>query len=137
MLGGLQAIGSKSVLDMTTRCNGFVFAVTGVSVLELVNVLTDNVALYPVAPDKRQRLLHDFKLSEAWELIQHQKQPVFIIGLRLALLKTDLFRKKSYDHVYKNSHQGPQPSLVIGLSNDIKAHRVLMVHEVANPELGF
>src|SRR5208283_2690812 len=130
-------VGSKRVLDTTGRRDGFVFAVTSLPVLELVDILDDDVALYAVTRDEGQGFLHDFKFAKTCELIEHHKQAMFVFGLWPPIFKLDLIGQKSHDHVDQNTDQGPQARLVIGLSDDIKAHRVIKVHEVLYSELGF
>ena len=56
---------------MAVRCDALVGAITGFAALELVNILTNEVALDAVTGHESQRLLHDFQFPETGELIEH------------------------------------------------------------------
>jgi len=45
---------------VAVRCDALVGAITGFAALELVNILTNEVALDAVTGHESQRLLHDF-----------------------------------------------------------------------------
>ena len=67
MLRCLQSVRREGSLDVTIGSDRFVWAVTSFPAFELIGVLRNQVALDPVASDKRQTLLEDFQLYRAPE----------------------------------------------------------------------
>ncbi len=74
----LQLVRLEGVHDMAVGRYGLILAVTDFLTVQLGQILTDQIEADPVAGQKRQRFLNDFKLSHTGELIHHHEQLMLV-----------------------------------------------------------
>ena len=55
---------------------------------------------------------------------------------RAAVLEVHLVGQQAQNHVHHDPHQGAKTQLVIGLGDDVQAHRAVMVHQVPDCKFG-